>query len=64
VETDGEQHDNTQRFGWSSLTGTYVGFKESGELIINTHSMASGYSNNKEVTKKPLSTVGCALVMK
>ena len=32
--------------------GTYAGFNEPGELIVKTHSMASGYSNNEEATKE------------
>jgi 4-coumarate--CoA ligase len=32
--------------------GTYAGFNEPGELIIKTHSMASGYSNNEEAFKE------------
>lgn len=31
--------------------GTYAGFNEPGELIVKTHSMASGYSNNEEASK-------------
>ena len=32
--------------------GTYASFNEPGELILKTHSMASGYSNNEEATKE------------
>ena len=34
------------------VDGTYAGFNEPGELIVQTHSMASGYSNNEEATKE------------
>ena len=32
--------------------GTYAGFNEPGELILKTHSMASGYSNNEDASKE------------
>ena len=32
--------------------GTYAGFNEPGQLIVKTHSMASGYSNNEEASKE------------
>ena len=62
METNGEQRDKPSVSAGVLLPGivariqkadgTYAGFNEPGELIVNTHSMASGYSNNEEATEE------------
>jgi len=62
METNGEQRDKPSVSAGVLLPGivarvqradgTYAGFNEPGELIVRTHSMASGYSNNAEATKE------------